>query len=281
MSGDLAKLQGTWNITSLEADGQKLAPAAFQGSHIVIKGKKFTSVAMGAAYEGTMEIHASKKPKTFDLVFTAGPEKGNRNLGIYKLQADTWMICLATCGSERPKQFATQAGTGVALETLERVRSAKPRKASASRPAPVQDHASLDGLIDDGSIGDGLVGDGPRTELEGEWEMVEAIFNGQPLDPNMVKFCKRLTRGNVTTVLAGPQTMLKARFTVGSSKNPNTIDYVNPHGATKGKSQLGIFERKGATLKMCIAAPGQPRPTDFSSKPGDGRNYTSWRLNKK
>ncbi len=188
---------------------------------------------------------------------------------------------MATRGSERPKQFATQAGTGVALETLERVRRANPRKAATPRLTPAQDHASLDGLIGDGLIDDGSIGDGPPTELEGEWEMVEAIFNGQPLDPNMVKFCKRLTRGNVTTVLAGPQTMLKARFAVGSSKNPNTIDYVNLHGANKGKSQLGIFERKGATLKMCIAAPSQPRPTDFSSKPGDGRNYTSWRLNKK
>ena len=102
----------------------------------------------------------------------------------------------------------------------------------------------------------------------------------------MVKFCKRLTRGNLTTVLAGPQTMLKATFTLpllknDRSQNPKTIDYVNLHGANKGKSQLGIFERKGAALKMCVSAPGQPRPTDFSSKPGDGRNYTSWRLDKR
>jgi uncharacterized protein (TIGR03067 family) len=96
----------------------------------------------------------------------------------------------------------------------------------------------------------------------------------------MVKFCKRITRGNVTTVVAGPQTMLKARFTLGTSQ-ADAIDYVNLHGSNKGKPQHGIFERTGNELKICISPPGKPRPADFSSKPGDGRNYTVWRFEKK
>jgi uncharacterized protein (TIGR03067 family) len=270
MSGELQKLQGSWNVTSLEADGQKIPPAAFHGSQIVLERNKFTSIAMGATYKGTIGINELKRPKAFDLVFTAGPEKGNRNLGIYKLEGDAWTICLNTRGGERPRQFATQADTGVALETLERVRGAKanPR---AKRAAALQPEVTQDGPA----------GNEPATELEGEWAMISAVFNGQPLDPNMVKFCKRITRGNVTTVLAGPQTMLKARFTLDNSKHPNAINYVNLHGANKGKSQLGIFEHSGSELKICMSAPGQPRPADFSSKPGDGRNYTSWRLDKK
>jgi uncharacterized protein (TIGR03067 family) len=42
--GDLDKLQGTWNVVSLEADGQNM-PGAGEGSMIVIKGNKFTSIA--------------------------------------------------------------------------------------------------------------------------------------------------------------------------------------------------------------------------------------------
>jgi uncharacterized protein (TIGR03067 family) len=72
--------------------------------------------------------------------------------------------------------------------------------------------------------------------------------------------------------------MLKAQFTLDTSKDPNAIDYVNLHGGNKGKSQLGIFELSGKELKICISAPGKPRPADFSSKRGDGRNYTSWQL---
>jgi uncharacterized protein (TIGR03067 family) len=285
LAGDLKKLQGAWNVTALEADGQKIPHAAIAGSQIVIERKKFTSIAMGATYEGTVEIHATQSPRAFDLVFTAGPEKGNRNLGIYKLNGDLWTICLATQGSQRPRKFATQPGAGIALETLERAsggKSAKqPSVASAAHSRAKKAAALQPGVTKNGLAETGAAEDGPPTELEGEWPLVSGVFNGQPLDPSMVKFCKRVTRGNVTTVLAGPQTMLKVQFTLDRSKNPNRIDYVNLQGANKGKSQLGIFELSGPSLKMCVAPPGQPRPTDFSSKRGDGRNYTVWRLDKK
>jgi uncharacterized protein (TIGR03067 family) len=223
---------------------------------------------MGSTYEGKVEIDESQKPKTFDLVFTAGPQKGTRNLGIYKLTADSWTICLAMQGAERPRKFATQAGSGMALETLKQKPSAKPHATKAAlRPTPPEEQVTIN--------------DGPATVIEGEWAMISAVFNGQPLDPSMVKFCKRVTRGNVTTVLAGPQTMLKAQFTLDASKNPNAIDYKNLHGGNKGKSQLGIFDLSGKQLKICVAAQGKPRPADFSSTPGDGRNYTVWRFDKK
>ena len=76
--------------------------------------------------------------------------------------------------------------------------------------------------------------------------------------------------------IAGPQVMLKATFTPGHSTKPATIDYVNLAGAAKGKSQSGIYELSGDTLRVCMSAPGGPRPSDFSSKPGDGRSYTVW-----
>jgi uncharacterized protein (TIGR03067 family) len=267
MSSDLKNLQGAWHITSLETDGQEMPPESFQGAQIVVHANKFTSIGMGASYEGTLEIDESKKPKTFDLVFTSGPQKGTRNLGIYSLTGDSWTICLAMQGTRRPRKFATEAGTGFALETLERKPNVKPRATkSARRSAPAKETTTPD--------------DGAATPIEGEWAMVSGIFNGKALDPSMVKFCKRITRGNVTTVVAGPQTMLKARFTLGTSQ-ADAIDYVNLHGSNKGKPQHGIFERTGNELKICISPPGKPRPADFSSKPGDGRNYTVWRFEKK
>src|SRR5689334_8949013 len=94
-SSDLKNLQGAWRITSLETDGEEMPPESFQGAQIIIHGDKFTSVGMGFEYEGAMVIDESKKTKAFDLVFTAGPQKGTRNLGIYKLTGDSWTICLA------------------------------------------------------------------------------------------------------------------------------------------------------------------------------------------
>src|SRR5262249_36844784 len=118
---------------------------------------------------------------------------------------------------------------------------------------------------------------GPATELEGDWEMVSAVFNGAPMDESAVKWCKRTIRGNVTTVTAGPQVFLKAKFTLDSSKDPGFVDYLNLGGPSAGKSQEGIFELNDNILKICVSAPGKPRPTDFSSNPRDGRSFTVWR----
>src|SRR5438874_10141384 len=96
---DLDKLQGSWNITSLEVDGNRM-PAP-RGARIVIEAGRFQSLGMGAVYEGKIELDASQKPKTLDMVFTKGPEKGNRSLGIYKLQGSNWTICLTVTAKTR------------------------------------------------------------------------------------------------------------------------------------------------------------------------------------
>jgi uncharacterized protein (TIGR03067 family) len=265
MSADLDQLQGTWNITSLEADGQMMPESALSGSNIVVRKNKFKSVGMGAVYEGRIEIDETKKPKTFDLIFTEGPEKGNRNLGIYKLTGGKWTLCFATRGSERPRKFETKPDTGIALETLERgARVAGPKSRAKPKEAPAEP-----------------VSTETPTLLEGEWAMVAAVFNGAPLDKNMVQWCKRITRGNVTTVVAGPQVMLKAAFTCVASSNPGCIDYVNLAGANKNKAQAGIFSLNGDMLEICMAEPGKPRPREFLSRSGDGRSYTTWRLVKR
>src|ERR1035441_4910465 len=117
MERDLEMLQGTWTIVHLEMDGRKMSGGA---ARIVVRGNRFTTIAMGAAYEGTVVVHQTTAPKSFELHFEQGPEKGNTNLGIYELDGDTWRICLATRGSERPNEFAAPPGTGIAMETLQR-----------------------------------------------------------------------------------------------------------------------------------------------------------------
>jgi uncharacterized protein (TIGR03067 family) len=276
MPTDLDKLQGAWNVTSLETDGQKLPATVFNGARIVIDGNKFASLGMGATFEGTVKFDSASKPKAFDLLFTAGHAKGHRNPGIYKLDGDTWTICLATRGNKRPGKFATAAGTGFALETLERdgvTRKSGKRKSPRTSARSISDTTTTSQHETAAS--------GPVTELEGEWAMVSAVLDGAAMNQAMVKWCRRITLGNVTRVVAGPQVFVNARFTLDNSKKPHVIDYVNLKGASKGESQAGIFELIGDSLKICMSAPGQPRPADFSSKPGDGRSYTTWRLVKK
>ena len=54
---------------------------------------------------------------------------------------------------------------------------------------------------------------GPVTEFEGQWSLVSAVMDGKPMEESMAKWVKRITSGNQTTVMAGPQMMLKVEFT--------------------------------------------------------------------
>lgn len=117
---DLEKLQGTWTFVSLEVDEAKIPEAMLNGSKIIIKGDTFKSISGGVTYEGTIKIDVSKTPKTLDLIFTDGPEKGKTAPGIYELGGDNLRICLSLGASSRPTEFVTKQGSGHALETLKR-----------------------------------------------------------------------------------------------------------------------------------------------------------------
>ena len=254
MQKELTKLQGQWNVTSLEVDGTSLPTGAFAGARIVIEDNRFTSFAMGAAYGGTMSVNTRTNPKSFSLKFTEGPEKGNTNQGIYELDGNRWKICLSTTGGPAPNAFSTSPGSGHALETLERGAAAV-----GVEPPALE-----------------MTGRGPISELEGEWAMVSCIRNGDPLGPMMVKGGKRVTRGNDTTVFFGDHPFLKTTFTLDPSQQPKTIDLGNA-----GEVQRGIYELDGETMKICYAAPGERRPSDYATARGDGRTMAVWQRTKK
>jgi uncharacterized protein (TIGR03067 family) len=122
MKTDIEKLQGVWNMVSLEMDGRTMPASMLGGARIAIQGDHFTSIGMGATYEGTIEIDATRIPRTLNMNFRAGPEKGNTSLGIYEIEEDTWRLCVTTRGTDRPTKFAGEPGTGNAFEILQRVK---------------------------------------------------------------------------------------------------------------------------------------------------------------
>ena len=113
--------------------------------------------------------------------------------------------------------------------------------------------------------------------LEGEWTMVSGEIDGQSMPEEMRKTAKRVVKDGQTTVTIGGQLFMKAKFTVDPAKKPRTIDYTMTGGPTEGKTQLGIYELDGDTVKFCFAAPGKDRPTDFTTKEGSGRTLSVWK----
>jgi uncharacterized protein (TIGR03067 family) len=118
------------------------------------------------------------------------------------------------------------------------------------------------------------------AQLQGEWSMVSGSADGQPVPEPMLKQMKRVCKGDETTTTSGRNLFFKARITIDPSKKPKTIDYQMIDGFTKGKKQLGIYEVEGDTFRSCFGKPGAERPTEFTSKPGDGRTLSVWKRNK-
>lgn len=116
--------------------------------------------------------------------------------------------------------------------------------------------------------------------LQGEWSMVSGSADGQQMPDEMRVQMKRVCKGDETTTTMGERVFLKAKITIDPSKKPKSIDYQMTDGATKGKTQLGIYEVDGDTFKACFSAPGDPRPTDFTTKPGDRRTSSTWKRQK-
>jgi uncharacterized protein (TIGR03067 family) len=120
---DLERIQGTWHFVALEVEGAKITDGTFKEAKIVITGNEFATISKEASYKGKLTLNASASPKTIDLTYSEGPEKGNKSLGIYQLDGDTWTICVTLAGAkDRPTKFETKPDSGLALETLKRAK---------------------------------------------------------------------------------------------------------------------------------------------------------------
>jgi uncharacterized protein (TIGR03067 family) len=118
---DIERFQGTWRVESAELGGEKLPLDMLKDFRLIIEGTKFTEkFSPDQISHGTFKVDVSKKPKTVDVTFTDGPNKGKTLLGIYELDGDTYKACFDISGKERPTKFESKKDTPVVLEVLKR-----------------------------------------------------------------------------------------------------------------------------------------------------------------
>jgi len=113
----LARLQGTWRLVSLEANGQKVPDKEIKDVIRTINGDKYEVTRGGKpAGKGSLTLDPTTSPKAMDAESTIrgqdGSTKTAKILGIYELDDDTLKTCFADPGKDRPTAFATKAGSG-------------------------------------------------------------------------------------------------------------------------------------------------------------------------
>jgi len=123
-AGDLDKLQGSWRLIGLEAQGQK-APAGDVAKNpitLTFTGDRYVEKLRGETVEeGTIKLHPERSPRQLDIRIGTGDDKGKTQLGIYKLEGDTLTVAIAPPGStDRPAAFTTDAGSKFGVQVFRR-----------------------------------------------------------------------------------------------------------------------------------------------------------------
>jgi uncharacterized protein (TIGR03067 family) len=121
---DMDKLQGTWDVVSLEVGGQKAPAEALPQFRLTIKGDKMSHKGKqeGDTEETTFTIDPSKDPKTIDMTLKKGGQAGQIILGIYSIDGDNLKLCMNQPNLQRPKEFVSKEETRVALVIMKRVK---------------------------------------------------------------------------------------------------------------------------------------------------------------
>jgi uncharacterized protein (TIGR03067 family) len=119
---EIKKLQGTWRIIFYETDGITYSADRLAGLGLLtFKGSNY-SWTSDATPGKIVQIDPNTQPKTITYEFTAGSNKGKKELGIYELKGDTFKDCFAQPGEKRPTDFSAQRGSGHSLVIYERVK---------------------------------------------------------------------------------------------------------------------------------------------------------------
>ncbi len=275
----LRSLEGTWDFAALEIDGAAMPAAAFGRSQLLIDGDRFCMRSPEADYEGVFTIDVEAEPHTIDIHFVVGPEAGNWSYGLFERDGDSLSFCLGLTGFARPTGFSTAPGSGHALERLVRSSTSRPADLAARAMAPGQGSTSPadGGETEADTASFEFVAQPIFEQLAGTWQAVELVRNGEALPKTMLAFVKRVGKCNETRVSAGGQVMVDARMRIDAAQLPVAVDYLHSSGTLKGKVQQGILEWIGDEVRFCMAAVGDERPTEFSSKPGSGRILSRWR----
>lgn len=138
-TSDLDQLQGTWQITALLDDGVLVPEEVVRGRYITDLRVTFSAQSVSFIVPNTLQprtilfvLDEKANPKTIDL---GGAEKVGGK-GIYLLQGDTLMVCLAEAGVEkRPAEFSAPKASPQLLMTFKRV-PANPPATTQTKPQP-------------------------------------------------------------------------------------------------------------------------------------------------
>ena len=114
-------------------------------------------------------------------------------------------------------------------------------------------------------------------KMAGTWTLAAGEQDGAPLPEEVVKNGKLTIVGDAYTVELGELGVKKGTQKIDATKSPKQIDAQDAAGPTVGLN-LGIYEfTADGDFRVCFAATGKDRPTEFATKADSGHFMHLWR----
>jgi uncharacterized protein (TIGR03067 family) len=105
-------------------------------------------------------------------------------------------------------------------------------------------------------------------EMKGTWKAVGGEEGGKPVTEEQARKFKLVVDGDRYTYTVEDGSEEQGTIKLDPGQKPKAMDVMIQSGDDKGKSQHGIYEVEGDTLKLCFAPPGEERPKEFATKEG-------------
>ena len=106
-----------------------------------------------------------------------------------------------------------------------------------------------------------------KRTIQGTWKFVSVLDQG--MEQQMPEGNRLVIASDSLKVVYPKDDPRGWKYTIDPSKDPKEMDWFVEETPGQSIHQPAIYVLEGATLKICSAAQGKPRPTKFESKRGD------------
>jgi len=104
--------------------------------------------------------------------------------------------------------------------------------------------------------------------LQGVWIAESYERGGKPVSPHLLKKTQIVVEGDTLELIESRKDGELGTFKIDGNQTPKHIDMRIALGPDAGKTVRGIYRLDGDFLRICWAAPGQPRPEAFTTQNG-------------
>jgi uncharacterized protein (TIGR03067 family) len=117
-----------------------------------------------------------------------------------------------------------------------------------------------------------------RDKLQGVWFLISREAGGRVTYYGDDDTTLTFTDDKWATRLGDKVQQAGTFMVVDALGDPTSFEWTTTEGIGSGKTSSGVFRFEGDDLTYCVTTAGSdPRPSDFTTKAGDGRWCVTWR----